>query len=85
MTLVEHWTDREDREPPLIEPEIIQDVLLNGGAMTVEDGMLRVVGWIKPFWVAGGEPSERRVVVRFSMPLAAAQRFYKSMGTSLSA
>jgi hypothetical protein len=85
MTLLD-YSGREDTvelELPLIEPECIPDILINGGGVLVEDGILRVIGWQK--MTLGGGCPERRLVLRFSMPLATAIAFHKLIGANLSA
>jgi hypothetical protein len=63
----------KEPEPPLTEPEIITCEFATGCAVDADEHALRLTGWtfIPPYF--GGECAERRIVVRFAMPIGAAR------------
>lgn len=59
-------TDGEDHEPPLNEPVIIPCVYASGFEVQPEDGIIRLVAFVRlPDF--GGETTERRIVARAVM------------------
>ncbi len=62
---------RELREPPFTEPELIPIVYISGGAVVVGDNLMTFTGWTDMSGIPGGE-NERRMQVRFAMPVSAA-------------
>jgi hypothetical protein len=61
----------EDRapEPPLSEPLIVPCLSVSGFAISAGVHVVHFVGWETTPEVEGDHPKERRIVVRFDMPL----------------
>jgi hypothetical protein len=69
--------DHEDLVP-LTEPLIVSCLFVNGLAIQPEDGAIRFVGWVYAPNL-GGQTEERRIVVRFAMPLHAAREMFDTL------
>ena len=67
-------------EPALFEPEIIPCVLITGATVKVGIDVVTFMGWT----LVDGEEEERRITVRFAMPMSAAIGLYKALGDQLS-
>lgn len=62
--------------PPLIEPLIVQCLSVSGFAVQTEEHVMHFVGWGTTPAIAGDSvASERRIVVRFDMPIDAVRPF----------
>lgn len=68
--------------PPLTEPEVIPCVFLTGGAIEAGESTVRFVGWVQ-LPMLGGETEERRIQVRFAMPVDNATALYRALGSEL--
>ncbi len=61
-----------EEAPPLTEPVIVSCLYADGAAVTLVDGVVRIVAWNElPHF--GGETEERRIVVRLAIPDSAAR------------
>ncbi len=71
------WTDlmREDghEQIPLTEPVIVPCLYLTGGEIEIGAGVVRFVGWTQMPGL-GGQTEERRIEVRFALPVEEARR-----------
>jgi hypothetical protein len=67
-------------EPALFEPEIISCVLITGASAKVGIDVVTFMGWT----LVDGEEEERRITVRFAMPLTAATDLCKTLNDQLS-
>lgn len=59
-------------EPPLTEPLIVPCLFVTGAAIERTAHVIRIIGWTATPSL-GGEMEERRIVVRFAIPLDAAR------------
>lgn len=59
-------------EPPLSEPLVVPCLFITGMAIEPSDYVIRLVGWVQ-LPMLGGEADERRIVIRFVMPIDAAR------------
>lgn len=66
---------REDghEQPALTEPVIVPCLYLTGGEIEVGAGIVRFVGWTQ-MPAFGGQTEERRIEVRFAIPVDEARR-----------
>lgn len=71
-----------EEEVGLTEPSIVDDVFVTGAAVEISDHVVRVVGWVQLPHLAG-DAKERRIVVRFVMPLDVAVRLRDEMAKRL--
>jgi hypothetical protein len=62
--------------PPLTEPIFVQCLFITGTHVDAGDGYVRVIGW-SHIPQMGGETEERRIAVRFSMPIDTAKELEK--------
>jgi hypothetical protein len=64
----------KEPEPPLTEPNIVDCLLVTGCAVHADEHVVRLTGWsFMPYLGGEAEMAERRVVVRFAMPIGAAR------------
>jgi hypothetical protein len=56
-----------DRRIPEIEPEVIHDLMLTGLTAVKSSSVFHFIGWADTLDTYG-EPTERRITVRFSLP-----------------
>lgn len=68
--------------PPLTEPVLISDVFATGAAVESDSYVVRIVGWVEIPHVSG-VAEERRVVMRFVMPMAAARELRDALAERL--
>ena len=68
-----------DGETPLNEPVVITCVYITGAAVEATPNILRLVGWVELPELTGSEMIERRVAVRFAMPISAANKLQKDL------
>ena len=61
-----------DPEPSLSEPVIIADIIVNGIIFSHTQHIARFVGWV--LTPTGDNADERRIVIRFVMPVDAAKK-----------
>lgn len=73
----------EEGAAALTEPVTVQDVFVTGAAVESTEHVLRVVGWVALPYLSGDE-TERRIVVRFVMPIDGARTFSRGMREHLS-
>jgi hypothetical protein len=71
-------TERELRELPSTEPEVIAEISVTGMTVRRYDNSLKFVGWATVL-DADGTPEERRIVVRFAMCERDARQFRADM------
>lgn len=69
-------------EPPLTEPIVISCVYVTGTAIDLSEHVVRIVGWVHVPNI-GGEAEERRITVRFAMPIDAARALREGMNKAL--
>jgi hypothetical protein len=69
-------------EPPLTEPLIVSCVYITGAAVEAAKHVVRVVGWVQ-LPQLGGEMDERRISVRFAMPIDAARALRDDLNKKL--
>jgi hypothetical protein len=69
------WTEHESVEPhpPFTEPNTIDDLFVTGMTVRRRGDGLQCVAWTMTLG-GDGEPEERRIVLRFSMPERAARQ-----------
>lgn len=65
-------------DPPLTEDTGVPCLFVTGAAVEVTRYVMRVVGWVLLPEI-GGETEERRIVVRFAMPLDKARVLMSDM------
>jgi hypothetical protein len=71
-----------EAEAPLSEPHIIDDLFLDGLEVRAGAHVARFVGWVSTPNV-GPESQERRIVVRFALPLDAARALWTDLADDL--
>ena len=69
---------KEPDPPPLTEPLIVSCIFVTGAAVERTQHVVRLVGWLTTPDL-GGEAIERRIVVRFAMPIDAARRLAREI------
>lgn len=68
--------------PKLTEPAPVADVFVTGAAVESSKHVIRIVGWVElPF--LSGEVEERRIIVRFVLPVDAAGRLVDELNRHL--
>lgn len=67
-------------EPPLTEPLIVPCLYVTGAAVERADHAVRIVGWVH-LPVLGGETDERRIVIRFAMPIDSARKLSHALAS----
>lgn len=65
---------RAQDEPPLIEPEMIHELMMSGVHVIRGPSGVRFVGWISTAAVENA-PQERRIILRFAMSEHGARQF----------
>ena len=73
---------KHDPEAPLTEPLIVSCVFVSGAAVERTQHIVRVVGWMNTPHL-GGETEERRIVVRFAMPIDAARTLQRELAAAI--
>lgn len=68
--------------PPLTEPVMVNDVFVTGAAVESSKHVVRIVGWVEMPYLTG-ETEERRIVVRFVIPLDAAPKLRDDLARHL--
>jgi hypothetical protein len=68
-----HAMTLANRQPPLTEPQCIKYLYLSGVAVEISAHTVAFTGWVD-MPDLGPETDERRIVVRFAMPIDAARR-----------
>lgn len=71
-----------DPSAPLTEPYQVDCVFITGAAIEVSRHVMRLIGWAS-LPNLGGEMDERRIMVRFAMPIDAARRLRDDMRLGL--
>lgn len=66
-----HNEETQAAEPPLSEPKIIPCMSVSGVLVETSDHVVNLVGWVNTPATGGGAPAERRIVIRFDMPIDA--------------
>jgi hypothetical protein len=75
-------SDEEDvAEIPLTEPAPITCVYITGAAIEVTRHVARTVGWAALPALDGAK--ERRIEIRFAMPIDAARAYWRDLGDEL--
>ncbi len=69
-------------DPPLTEPHVVTCVYVTGVAIEVSRHVVRFIGWTQ-LPNLGGEMDERRIVVRFAMPVNAAKQLLRDLNSML--
>lgn len=64
---------------PLNEPVVITCVYITGAAVEATPNIMRLVGWVTMPELGGSETNERRVAVRFAMPISAANKLRRDL------
>lgn len=72
----------EEFPPPLTEPLIVPCLYVTGLAVEIEGNVVRVIGWTHVPAI-GGETEERRITVRFTMPMNATRRLRDDLNKKL--
>lgn len=75
--------DEDTDDTPLTEPVTVNCLYLTGAAIEVTRHVARTVGWVALPDQTGGEAKERRVAVRFAMPIDAARAYWRDLGDEL--
>jgi hypothetical protein len=75
------FAEPELEVPPLNEPLIVQDLLLDGIHLRAGRHIVKFVGFATTLGI--GEPAERRIVSRFSVPLDVARVMWADLSDAL--
>lgn len=60
--------EADEPDPALTEPTVVPCLYVTGMHIEISDAVVRLVGWVALPRI-DGQPEERRIVIRFAMPM----------------